>query len=65
MGLPNGKKSIENLEKIIENLYLRLYNIERNEKTNISMMPTASSQIFEKILDRFLREAHPFFSPIL
>ena len=58
MGLPNGKKSIENLEKIIENLYLRLYNIERNEKTNISMMPTASSQIFEKIFNRFLRVAH-------
>jgi len=32
MGLPNGKKSIENLEKIIDNLYLRLYNIEKHEK---------------------------------
>ena len=53
MGLPNGKKSIENLEKIIENLYLRLYNIERNEKTNISMMPPASSPIFQKIFSDF------------
>ena len=28
------------------------------KNTNISMMPTASSQIFEKIFNRFLREAH-------
>ena len=55
-------KSLENLkENLRKSFYDRFYNIERNEKTNISMMPPASSQILEKIFSDFCAKRIPPF----
>ena len=50
----SSKKSLENLWKIIENLFMTdSITSKETKNTNISMMPPASSQIFQKIFSDF------------
>jgi len=64
----SSKKSLENLkENLRKSFYDRFYNFERHEKNELSHDASAS-QIFDRFSKdflRFLREAHPSFSPIL